>query len=111
MSFAFDDASQTIRVTGKPLRFGDRHFPAPTEMTIGRAPRDLILTRRTESVQDDVPGPDDVPGLDEVVKCMKDPKKCLMSHLPTNISVEASDNHIDFNSGEKEPRKKYWPPE
>lgn len=100
LSIAFDDDLQIIRVTGKHLRFGDRHFPAPTELIIGRAPGDVILTRRATSKEGGV------------WHCFTHPMKCWrnwMHHL--TLDFDSPEKHIDFNSKENEPRKKYWPPE
>ena len=95
MSIAFDDASQTIRVTGLPLQFGDKHFPAPTELIIGRAPRDVVLTRRRPSEQ----------GWWSCTKAvLKGDPGCLLTH-----NFDLTEEHIDFNSKENEPRKMLWP--
>lgn len=115
MSIAFDDDSHTVLVTGKPLEFGDRHFPAPTELIIGSAPSDVILShRRSRGKRDSDDWDDD----------FEKWGKCLLYHsLETcankavnkelaNISFdfESPDKQIDFTSKEpSESRKKYWP--
>ena len=104
MSIAFDDASQTIWVTGKPLRFGDKHFPAPTELVIGKAPRNVTLTRRATSKQG-FKFPD-------WKECLLDIKECgheLVGALDANLTSPKT--HIDLNSKDNQPHKKYWPPE
>ena len=107
LSIAFDDALQTIRVTGKPLHFRDRHFPAPTELIVGRAPPDVILTRRRTGEQNI-----DVPGVDGAWDCLKDPMECK-DHLVEKLAadIDSPEEHISFKSEENEPHKKYWPPE
>ena len=107
LSIAFDDDFQTIRVIGRPLRFGDRHYPAPTELIIGREPRNVILTRRMTRKQDL-----DWPDWHDIWGCVKHPKKCahdIVEHL--NVDIDSPDKHISFDSEEYQPRKKYWPPE
>jgi len=58
LSILFDDVFYTILVTGKPLEFGDRHFPALTGLTIGSPSSDVVLTRRRRpekrELEDDV---------------------------------------------------------
>ena len=110
MSIEFDNASLTIRVTGKPLRWGDRHFPAPAELIIGRAPPDVILTRRSTNEQSDILDP-----FKGLFKCLRHPKKCadhLIKALTVDFDTDGIDGtHIDFKSKDKEAHKKYWPPE
>ena len=118
LSIAFDDASQTIRVIGKPLHFGDKHFPAPTELVVGRAPRDVILTRRKTSEEGigvpgiDVPDPGDVGNaVDQLTECLSNIEDCgdkILKHVTANIDISAE--HINFTSENNEAHKKYWPP-
>lgn len=108
MSIEFNDASLTIRVTAKPLRRGDRHFPAPAELMIGRAPSDVIMTRRSTSENNGLIST----GWDCVTLDIKKCKKGLIKLLTTDIDTSDIDGtHIDFNSKDKEAHKKYWPPE
>lgn len=116
MSIAFDDTSQTIWVTGKPLRFGDKHFPSPTELVIGRAPRDVTLTRRATRKQGvdipDLPDPPHIPKWGEAIDCLKDLMECgpnLVGALDADL--ESPEKHISLDSKNNEPHKKYWPPE
>lgn len=110
LSIEFDDTSLTIRVTGKPLRWGDRHFPAPTELIIGRAPPDVIMTPRSTSEQNGA-----IDKLKELYYCLRHPRKCadaLVKKLTIDIdTTELEGTHIDFNGKDKEAHKKYWPPE
>lgn len=107
LSIVFDDALETIWVTGKPLHFGDRHFPAPAELIIGRAPGNVVLTRRMTNERDVSQD------LGDDLECMiKDPVECVQEEIAKiSLDIDSPDRHINFTSKEHESRKKYWPPE
>lgn len=97
----------TIRVTGKPLRWGDRHFPAPAELIIGRPPSDVVMTRRSTSEEDFSIG--------DFGDCVKHPMDCghkIINKLTMDIdTADVDGSTIDFNGENNEAHKKYWPPE
>ncbi len=117
MSIAFDYESHTVSVTGKPLEFGDRHFPAPTELIIGSAPSDAILTYRQSREKRDTDDWDD--DFEKWGKCLfihsleTCAEKAVKKELAKiSFDFESPDKQIDFTSKEpSEERKQYWPME
>ena len=93
MDFAND--SHSIQVTGQSLRFGQEHFPAPTKLTIGRAPSNQIFVSRMER-RDNHDGSehDEHCGVAEWIKQTKD---CL-KHLIFDFNLTM--DHIVFTRGQ-----------
>ena len=107
LSIAFDDASLTIRVTGKPLRWRDRHFPAPAELIVGKPPSDVIRTRCSTREENS--------WIRAIWDCVKHPTDCahdLIEHLTIDIdTADVDGSTINFNGENNEAHKRYWPPE
>jgi len=117
LSIVFDDVSRTALVTGKPLEFGDRYFPAPTELIVGSAPSDVILSHRHKRAKSDSDDWDDDFELWGKCLLLHSSKTCAEKAVRKELAqlsfdFESPDNEIDFTSEEpSESRKKYWPTE